>query len=162
MLSFQDAISQTEQFLDDFPSMQDKQTCEAYVDSLRVMTPIDKAVELGKSIWCNFLVENCKHQIQQMLNESELSYLQKYEWDVITKNIELAGSVYTNVIMCHIQHLKDLHNLKFYSHIENNQDKLNAVLLLSENVIKNLPDEGGTFEEIGQKGVLEIGSSILD
>ena len=162
MLSFQDAISQTGQFLDDFPSMQDKETCEAYVDSLRDMVPLDKAGDLGKSIWCNFLVENCKHQIQKMLNESELSDLQKHEWDQITKNLELAGSVYTNVIMCHIQHLKDLHKLNFYSHIENNQDKLAAVLLLSENVIKNLPDDGGNFEEIGQKGVLEIGNSILD
>lgn len=97
-----------------------------------------------------------------MLNESELSDIQKHEWDEITKKIELAGSVYTNVIMCHIRHLKDLHKLNFYSHIENNQDILESVLLLSENIIKNLPDEGGTFEEIGQKGVLEIGSSILD
>ena len=162
MLSFSDAMSQINQLIEDFPTMHDNHSCDTYLSSLTIMPTESKAEQLGKAVWCLHLVENCKQQIEQLLEEDELSYLQKYEWTAIQKNNVMAGAVFMNIITSHVQHLQEVHSLKFYSHIQSIQDQISAVLELSKSVINDLPDEGGTFIEIGQKTVLGIGRTILD
>lgn len=162
MISFEDAMVQIDQFLEDFPTMQNKQICDSYLNSLIQALPESKAEQLGKAVWCLYLVENCKQQIEQLLAQDELSVLQKYEWTAIKNKTVMAGSVFINVITSHVQHLQAVHNLQFNNQIQNIQDQTNALLALSETVIHGLPEDGATLAEIGQNAVLEIGRTILD